>query len=99
MTWIRSEKTGCIIELHVQPQARKNEIVCIHNNRLKVKIKSPPVDGKANESLIEFIAETLGLRISALELIKGETSRQKQILVHGVTASQVETMLLKRIAT
>jgi uncharacterized protein (TIGR00251 family) len=96
MTWIRPDKSGCIIDVHAQPQARKNEVVGLHNDRLKVKIKSPPVDGKANECLTEFIAELLNLNRSAVELIKGETSRQKQLLIHGMNPETAEALLFKR---
>lgn len=96
MAWIRSDRNGCIIEVHAQPQARKNEVVGLHNDRLKIKIKSPPVDGKANECLTEFIAELLNLNRSRVELIKGETSRQKQLLIHQMSPEQVENLLLKR---
>ncbi|MEY4615792.1 MAG: hypothetical protein RJB66_752 [Pseudomonadota bacterium] len=96
MGWIRSDKKGCIIDVHAQPQARKNEVVGLHNDRLKVKIKSPPVDGKANECLTEFVAELLNLNRSAVELIKGETSRQKQLLIHGMSPETAEALLFKR---
>jgi uncharacterized protein (TIGR00251 family) len=96
MTWIRPDKQGCLIEIHAQPQARKNEIIGLHNERLKIKIQSPPVDGKANEMLIEFLAETLKVSRSRLRLTKGETSRQKQVLVEGMTPAEVEPLLLKR---
>jgi uncharacterized protein (TIGR00251 family) len=96
MPWIRNDKNGCVIELHIQPQARKNEIVGLHGDRLKIKIKSPPVDGKANECLVEFLAELLDVNQSAVELLRGETSRQKQVLLHGLSIDTVEALLLKR---
>jgi uncharacterized protein (TIGR00251 family) len=93
MTWVRNDKRGCILEIHAQPQARKNELVGLHNDRLKVKIKSPPVDGKANECLVEYFVELLGLSRSAVTLLRGETSRQKQLLIVGVTAEEVTATL------
>lgn len=96
MAWIRPDKNGCIIDIHAQPGARKSEIVGLHNDRLKVKIKSPPVDGKANECLVEYLADVLSLSRSSVELLKGETSRQKQVRVYGLTPEQAEILLLKR---
>lgn len=96
MSWIRFDKKSCIIEIHAQPQAKKNEIVGLYNDRLKVKIKSPPVDGKANECLIEFIAKVVGVNRSSVELLKGESSRQKQIRISGLNLKQIELLLLPK---
>ncbi len=96
MAWIRFDKNGCLIDIHVQPGARKNEIVGLHNDRLKIKIKSPPVDGKANECLVEYLADALSLSRSSVELVKGDASRQKQVRVYGLTPDQAEALLLKR---
>ena len=96
MPWIRADKNGCTIDIHAQPQAHKNEVVGLHNDRLKVKVKSPPVDGKANDCLVEFIAQTLGLNRSRVELLKGSSSRQKQLLIVGMSPEAVEAVLFKR---
>lgn len=96
MSWLRMDKLGVIVEIHAQPQARKNEVVGLHNDRLKVKIKSPPVDGKANECLIDYLADLLGTSRSKIRILKGETSRQKQVLLVGLTLEEVESQLLKR---
>lgn len=99
MAWIRDDKNGCIIEIHAQPQAKKNEVVGLHNDRLKVKIKSPPVEGKANECLIEFLADLLNVSRSSVTLLSGETSRQKKLHVRGLFSAQVEPELLKRTSS
>lgn len=94
--WIRADQNGCIIEVHISPQSKKCEIVGLYNNRLKIKIDSPPVDGKANAALIRFLAETLGLKMSNLSILRGETSKIKQIKIIGLTKDFVEKELLKR---
>lgn len=96
MAWIRSDAQGCIIETHVLPNGRKNEIVGLYNDRLKIKIEATPVDGKANICLLRFLAEVLNIKSSALELIKGDTSRQKQIKIHHLDSKTVETLIFKR---
>lgn len=99
MSWIKDSPEGCIVELHIQPQARKNEIIGLYNDKLKVKISAPPIDGKANQFLIEFLAEVLNVSKSSIRLLKGESSRQKQFLIRGLPPSQVEEALIKRASS
>jgi uncharacterized protein (TIGR00251 family) len=72
-----------IIKVHLQPGAKRNEIVGRHGDaiKIKIKIKAPPVDGKANEALIEFLSETLGIAKSKIEIVSGHTSRQKLVSI------------------
>ncbi|WPU63246.1 DUF167 domain-containing protein [Peredibacter starrii] len=79
--WLKVHPKGCTLSLYVQPGASRSEVSGLHGDRLKVKIKAPPVDGEANEALIEFIAETLEIPKRSVHLTQGETSRQKTILV------------------
>lgn len=67
--------------MYIQPGASKSEVVGLHGERLKVKIKAPPVDGEANKCLIEYMSKVLGISKSQCELIQGETSRQKTLYV------------------
>jgi len=96
MAWIRSVQQGSIIDIHVIPQGKKNEIIGLYNDRLKIKIDAPPVDGKANECLLRFLSEVLNLKRSNLELIKGETSRQKQVKVQNLSPEIIEMLIFKR---
>lgn len=96
MSWIKKNPEGCIVDVQIQPQARKNEVIGLHNNRLKIKITSPPVDGKANQALIGFLATLLDLNKSAFVILKGETSRQKQILIKNSSLEHIEAKLIKR---
>ena len=79
--WLKVHPKGCTLSLYIQPGASRSEISCLHGDRLKVKIKAPPVDGEANTALIEFMAETLGIAKRNVHLIHGETSRSKTLLV------------------
>ncbi|MDY0161990.1 DUF167 domain-containing protein [Desulfobotulus sp.] len=74
-------KEGVRIALFVQPKASKNEILGLHGNALKIRIKAPPVDGAANEACIQFIAKMIRRPPSSLCLVSGHSSRQKQLLV------------------
>lgn len=83
MSYLKEKGHQCILLLYVQPGASKNEIVGPHGepSRLKVKVKAPPVDGEANLEAISFIAKTLGIPKSRVELVRGQTSRQKDLLI------------------
>ena len=67
------------VKFHIQPGAKKNEIVGMHGDAIKVKLKAPPVDGKANEELVKFLAKELGIARSSVTIVAGATSRSKLI--------------------
>jgi hypothetical protein len=77
--WARWQSGELRLLLHVQPGARRTAVAGEHGQRLKVALRSPPVDGKANEELLRFLAEALGLRRSGLRLASGQASREKTI--------------------
>jgi uncharacterized protein (TIGR00251 family) len=79
--WYRKTPDGWLLTLHIQPGAKKSEVVGLHGDALKVRVASPPVDGKANEALVAFIADQFGLPKRAVQLVKGDTSRAKTVLV------------------
>ena len=70
-----------MLDLHIQPGAKKNEVVGLHGDALKLRIASPPVDGRANAALITFLAEALDVPRQSLAVVKGETSRRKTVRV------------------
>ena len=79
--WLKKHAKGSLLQLYIQPGASSNVVVGMHGERLKVKIKAPPVDGEANAELVKYIGEFLGIAKSKVHLLKGESSRQKDILV------------------
>lgn len=88
--WLRVAADGRItLTLHIQPGAKKTEFAGLHGDALKIRLAAPPVDGKANEALIKFIAETLKLPKSAVHLKSGQTSRRKVLEVVGADANFV----------
>lgn len=80
-SWLKSHPEGSVLSLHVQPGAKKSEVVGEHGERLKIKIKAPPQDGEANICLIEFISEIFQVPKGRVHLLSGESSRQKLVLV------------------
>lgn len=85
--------TGVRLTLHVQPRASRTEIAGLHGDALKLRLAAPPVDGAANEALIRFLAERLGVPRSAVTLVSGATSRRKVVEVSGMTAEAVAAHL------
>ena len=88
--WLRVAVDGRItLTLHIQPGAKKTEFCGLHGDALKIRLAAPPVDGKANEALIRFVADALGLPKSAVELKSGLTSRRKVLEVRGATVDAI----------
>ncbi len=82
MNLIHPHPKGLVIKVFVQPRSSRNSIVGPHGDALKIKLTAPPVAGEANRLCIKFLAKSLGLPKTALEILSGHTSRTKQVLVH-----------------
>ena len=76
-------KHETILTIYLQPGAKKPEITGIHDGHIKIKVNSPPVDGKANNALILFLSEFLHIPKSDIKIIAGEKSRIKKLLISG----------------
>lgn len=72
------------------PRASKNQIAGMEGNEVKIRLNAPPVEGKANEALVRFLAEALGVSRAQIEIVAGHSSRHKVVRVRGVTAKQIE---------
>ena len=88
--WYRMGADGCVtLTLHIQPGARKTELAGLHGDALKIRLAAPPVDGKANAALIDFIADRLEIARSAVRLKSGQSSRRKVLEVSGVAETRI----------
>jgi uncharacterized protein len=89
------EKTAvsCTLDVHVQPRAKRDEIAGWHGERLRVRLTAPPVDGAANEALVKFLAKALGVRRSQITLTLGERSRDKTVMIEGVSLDSLRQRL------
>jgi hypothetical protein len=85
---------GCTFTVRVHPGARKNGVTGIHADAVKIALTAPPVDGKANEALIAFLAEALRLPRARIALVAGIGSRTKTLRITGKSAAEVEAALL-----
>jgi uncharacterized protein len=84
-TWFSYNAGGrrLTLNLHVQPGARRSEIVGLHGSALKIKVAAPAVDNKANAELTEFLSETLGIPKSAVAISRGAAGRRKVVEITG----------------
>ena len=92
--FVRDVADGCTVSVRVQPGAKRDAVTGLHGDALKVALSAPPVDGKANEALIAFVAERVGLPRARVSLVAGMTSRSKVLRVTGKSADEVKAALL-----
>ncbi len=89
------EREGAVIFLlRVRPRASKDEIAGELGGALKVRLRAPAVEDRANEALVEFLADLLKRPKSAVRILSGERSRTKRVEIHGVTQQQVLALLV-----
>lgn len=82
------------LEVRAKPRAKKSRVVSVAVGRVEVALAAPPVDGAANEELIRFLSDVLGVPTRMLTLLRGEASRTKLVAIEGLTAADVERRLL-----
>jgi uncharacterized protein (TIGR00251 family) len=85
--WYRRNGDILTLTLHVQPGAKRTEVAGLHGEALKIRLAAPPVEGRANEALLKFIAEFFGVPLRQVELKQGGQSRHKVV---AITGSKVE---------
>lgn len=81
MSWYEINRDGVAIRIHAQPGAKHTEVVGLHGDCLKLRLASPPVDGKANACLIEFLARRLRVKRTQITITRGMGSRRKMVFV------------------
>lgn len=93
--WVRVNEGGLVVvSLRVQPRASRTELAGILDGQeLRVRVAAPPVDAAANEALIRFLADELDLPRSAVWLVRGATSRRKQVAIQGRSPEEVRARL------
>ncbi len=84
---------SCTLELKVIPNAPRNEIVGWLGTALKVKVHAPALEGRANDQLLDFFAEALGVPRRDLTLLRGDKSRQKLVRITGLDEAELRARL------
>jgi len=91
--FLRMTKDGVILEVFVTPRAKRSQVVGLHGGFPKIALAAPPIEGRANEALLDFLKELLGVSGRDLTLLRGDTSRRKAILIRGITPERVVQLL------
>lgn len=87
-------REGVTFAVKVIPRAKRDEMVGIENDALKIRLNAPPVEGRANEALIKFLAQMLNIARANVEIVRGETSRNKVVRVRNMTAARMSELLV-----
>jgi uncharacterized protein (TIGR00251 family) len=98
---LRADSVGVTLSVRAQPGAKRTAIVGIYGEgtsaQLKIAVNAPPLDGRANAALIEFLAEMFGLPKNAVEMLSGETAKSKVFQLRGVSMARATAVIAKKI--
>ena len=86
---VSEDKECCILKVRVQPKASRNQVAGYDEGTLRLRVTAPPTDGKANAGVIALLAKTLGVSKSKLQIIRGQSSRDKVVSVDTLTEQEV----------
>ena len=87
-----------LLRLYVQPRAAGNGLAGLQGDALKLRLTTPPVDGKANKAVLAYLAKALDLPKSALTIRSGQQSRSKAVLIRGADEARVRALLTSQLA-
>ncbi len=87
--YVKETPQGAVLMVLAAPRSSKTEIVDIQQDRCKIKVKAPPVDGEANSALVEALAKIFKIPKKSVVLEKGQTGKQKSFLLIGLTKAEV----------
>ena len=91
--WLQATANGVRLSVHVQPRASSDGIAGLHGDALKVRLTAPPVEGAANESLVELLSATFGIPKKAVTIVAGTGSRSKIVELAGTTEERVRSRM------
>jgi uncharacterized protein (TIGR00251 family) len=95
---VREVPGGIELSVFCQPKAARSALIGMHGGALKAKVKAPPVEGKANQALLDLLAGALGVPRGRLTLVSGEQSRNKRVRVDGVDATTALGAIMAALA-
>ena len=95
---VSQHKDGSVVSVTVTPRASRNGITLDSDGIVRVRLTAPPVDGAANASLLKYLASTLDVPRSRLVIVTGEQSRQKRVLVRGMSQDSLCTIFSQAVS-
>jgi uncharacterized protein (TIGR00251 family) len=94
-TWCSAVAHGVRIAVHIMPNAKKSEVIGLHDDALKIRLQAQPIEGKANEALIRYLADRLNVPKSSVSITHGHTNKRKILEVRTqMTVDAVRAALL-----
>lgn len=93
MSWCSPVAGGVRIAVQITPNAKKTEVVGVHDDALKLKLQAQPIEGRANEALVKFLASQLSVPKSAVTITHGHTNKRKLVEVKGATVEEATKAL------
>ena len=93
---IKEIPDGVLLKLKVLPRSSRCEIIGPHGDALKIKVTAPPVEGRANEEIVEFLAETLGIKKGQVAIVSGNLSKRKTVAITGCNRQELERLTEKK---
>ena len=93
MEAVSEEKGKVFLIVRVQPKASRDALACEPDGRIRVALKAPPIEGAANKALKTFLAKQLGVPKRAIEIVSGEKSREKRLMIEGLTLERARKAL------
>jgi uncharacterized protein len=82
--WMNPRADDVFLDVVVAPRASRTRVMGVHDDRLKIQVAAPPVEGKANEVLVRFLADTLGIAKAQVDIVGGTSSKRKTVRLAGV---------------
>lgn len=86
MSFFSLQDNTLVLRCLIQPKASRDEIIGVQDDRLKIRITAPPVDGKANTHLIRFLSDLLDVPRTRIELLNGDTGKRKTLRIPNMTS-------------
>ncbi|MBK8230893.1 MAG: DUF167 domain-containing protein [Candidatus Eisenbacteria bacterium] len=95
---LRPHPDGVTLELRVKPKAQTERLVGFHGGALKLSVRAAPERGRATEAVRRLLAGTLSLPLAQVEILSGETSQDKTVLIRGIDAPDLEARIIAALA-
>jgi uncharacterized protein len=93
---IKETSAGVLLKIKVLPRSSRCEIIGTHGDALKIKVISPPVDGRANDEIVEFLSVTLGIKKAQVAIVSGHKSQRKTVAITGCNSQELERLTEKK---
>lgn len=95
---LQHKRPSAVLKIRVTPRAKRDEIIAVLADRtIKIRLTAPPVGGKANQALIEFLAKVLSVPRSRIEIRAGGAGRDKSISIHDMESAEAQARILKQL--